>query len=83
MKQLSEDDLRSWRDNPVTEALKAGLGRMLEVRREQISQAYWAGQPVPEAVRQALLELEGFREDLFESTLDDLRVWLDEEEEGK
>lgn len=75
--KLSQAALDEWRDNPVTRAVQEAMARVYRVRKSSMLQAYWAGNPPPESERLALLELEQFRDDFFESSLEDIKAALD------
>ena len=75
--KLSQAALDEWRDNPVTQALQEAMARVYRVRKSSMLQAYWAGNPLPESERLALLELEQFRGEFFHSDIDDVTAWLE------
>lgn len=78
--KLSNEDLNEWRASPITEVLREAVERIYSVRKQEILDAYWRGEPKSEAQRLAVLELQKFREDFFEADADDLRSWLEEDE---
>jgi hypothetical protein len=49
---------------------------MLAGRQEHCRQAYWAGNPHPEAQRLALRLLEEWAEDFFDSSADDVEATM-------
>ena len=72
--------LSEWQENPVTGTLREAMANQIEARKQWVSERYWAGQPVPEADRQALLLVEQWVEDFFESSAEDVRAVMEQEQ---
>ncbi len=79
----SQEQIQEWRDNPVTEALRLALEGMIEARKRAITESYWAGKPVDDADRRAVVLVGEFCEDLFSTDEDDLRVAMEKIDEWK
>lgn len=62
----SQEDLDSWRDNPVTQSIAEVLRLQIKTETELAKRLYWAGKPVSEAERLALIRIEQFCEDVFD-----------------
>lgn len=73
-KTLSNEQLEEWREHPVTQALRLVLQGQLAAIRDQSLRAYWSGNPIPEADRQSIRRMEGFLEDLFETSSDEIEA---------
>lgn len=71
LKHFSEA-LAEWQGNPVTERLRKAMARLVSRRKEAMCRSYLAGNPVPEADRSALLMVEAWVEDFFESSAEDV-----------
>lgn len=69
--------VEAWKEHPVTEQLKMALRWQLDRRREAITQSYWQGNEATDGERLALLRLEDFWADLFESSAEDLQSVLE------
>lgn len=52
--KITDDDLASWRANPVTEAVLAAMENFLTDQETQCKEAAWAGHPWPDERRQAV-----------------------------
>lgn len=78
--QLSKADWEQWRNHPATEQIRVILVEIFRLRRDQMLQAYWAGNPASEFERLQVKALEQVTEDIFESTHDDLTAmqeWIE------
>lgn len=64
--------LPEWQGSPVTQALREAMRLQVEARKAAICNRYLAGKPVPEAERVALLMVEQWAEDFFDSTAEDV-----------
>lgn len=69
--QLTEEALAEWRAHPVTMAVRDSLKWVLDRHREAATEAYWSGEPWPEAERLALLREQALWADLFEASADE------------
>ena len=66
--------LEEWRANPVTERLRKAMAAQVERRKQALCRAYLGGNPVPESDRLALLMVEEWVEDFFESSAEDVKA---------
>lgn len=79
LSELSPEAWEEWRDGPVTQAVKSALGRVLDRQREAALQAYWNGQPWPEADRLALHRMAAWHDDFFNATHDEITEAMKDE----
>jgi hypothetical protein len=77
LSKLSPQDLEEWQGNPVTCLLRDNLGRMLARKRAVFQSRYWAGNPVPEECRLALVALEEWHEDFFSASFEDVMTVME------
>lgn len=80
---FSEADLEEWRQHPVSLFIKEALRESFRQQVGSAQQAYWAGNPWPEAERLALLRMQALSEDMFESSLDDLMAAMEQHDESE
>lgn len=76
-----EQDLEEWQAHPVTEALKGAVGKVCQRRKDQLCQRYLAGRAASEPERIAVLMIEQWAEDFFESSAEDIRAAIEEEDD--
>ena len=69
--------LPEWQEHRVTQALQQAMQAQMEIRKEALCKSYLAGRPVPEADRLALLMVEQWVEDFFESTAEDVQAMME------
>jgi len=69
--------LSEWRDNPVTETLRSAMRLVVSRRRQALAQAFLSGVQVPESDRKALLLVEQWVEDFFESSAEDVQMIME------
>jgi hypothetical protein len=79
--QLTDEALAEWRAHPVTEYVRAVLGKSLGFQREQCKAAAWAGTPWPEEKRLSLHRVLTLSEDMFEASAADFVTILNLEME--
>ena len=79
-KQFSED-LEEWKGSHVTETLREAMRKVAARRKAALTEAYLSGNQQPGADRKALLLVEQWVEDFFESTAEDVRAVMEHEDE--
>ena len=77
LNKLSES-LEEWQGNPMTVRLKGLVGKVLAAERDEMCQAWLAGNPPPEASRLALLGVMQIWDNFFEATAEGIE---DQEQE--
>lgn len=65
--------LEEWRGHPATVALKEAMGKVLARRKRQLEALFWAGRVDLDPDRKALLLLQEWHEDFFESSAEDVK----------
>jgi hypothetical protein len=70
--KVTDEAIAEWRAHPVSIALRDGLQWWLERQKDAAMEAYWRGEPWPEAERLALLRERALWSDLFESSADEI-----------
>ncbi len=76
MSKLSAEDWEAWRGNPVTCLMRDLLAEAIQQRKAQALSLYWAGNPLSGQQRRALVLLQEWHEDFFESSFDDVTAMM-------
>lgn len=69
---MTEDDFEQWKALPMTIRIRDALFDMIEIQKEDMADAYLAGNPVNEAVRIRVMAREEFLGDIFGASFEDL-----------
>ena len=76
---LTDDDLKDWRSNPVTEQVLAALRKVGEARKAECLTKYWlSGEADPRQLDRAKSYL-SLCDDLTEATASDINGWNEPE----
>ena len=81
IENLTDEQIRDWRDSPVSEAMERAMRLQIAARKAALTQAYWHGEPRPEAERLVVQMIEEWTNDFFEASADDLRVFIESSED--
>lgn len=77
--QAFSAQLEEWREHPVTVQLQQAMAKLLAERKQALSKAYLAGKPAPEETRLAVLMVEEWVSDFFESSADDVKAVMEKD----
>lgn len=77
LQDFSQEDLDEWRAATVGHTMRECLSASLRAQHKQALQAYWEGNPWPEAERLALRRAMVLVEDLFEASADDVKQMME------
>jgi len=75
--KLTDEMVHDWLQSPVTEALAVAMQRQVEMRRTALAEAYLNGHPRSDAERVGVLMIEEWTRDFFGSSAEDLRIFLE------
>lgn len=75
------DSLDEWRGNPVTEVLREAMALVVQRRKDRLCRLYLDGRPASEAERLALLMIEQWADDFFNSSAEDVRQVMESRNE--
>lgn len=65
--------LAEWRENPVTQALRKAMDKVVANRKAELERLFWAGRVDLEPQRLAALMVDQWIDDFFNSSADDVR----------
>ncbi len=77
------EQLAEWKEHPVTEVLMAASRVMQERGKSMILDSYWHGKAYDDADRRALIRAGEMFEDFFDSSAEELRAVMENENGGK
>lgn len=77
---LTQQQVDEWRRHPVTEALRQALQQEVAQWREILCRHYLAGNPRPEAEREACQWAARTVDDLFQSSADEINAVTESED---
>lgn len=78
---MTEEELEAWRVHPVTEWIGKALRKSLKQREDALKANYWAGTPVPDEQRLAVLLGLVLWEDIFQASSADFHRAMQEDNE--